>query len=74
MLAIPLELETQIHHLAECEHTDTITLLSRMVNVYRSVIGQRATQDEETLFLKGIESCLAEEWLDDEDEENYRDL
>lgn len=74
MIAIPLELETQITHLAEFEHTDTTTLLSRMVKVYQSLNIQRATTDEETLFLKGIESCLAEEWLDDEDEVNFRDL
>jgi hypothetical protein len=70
MIAIPLDLETQITHLAEFEHTDTTTLLSRMVKVYQSLNIQR----EETLFLKGVESCLADEWLDDEDEVNYRDL
>lgn len=37
MLAIPLELESQINHLAECEHTDTTTLLSRMVSIYQSL-------------------------------------
>lgn len=74
MIAIPLELENQITHLAEFEHTDTTTLLSRMVKVYQSLNIQRATPDEETLFLRGVEASLAEEWLDDEDEANYRDL
>lgn len=74
MIAIPLDLETQITNLAEFEHTDTTTLLSRMVKVYQSMNVQRANNSEETLFLKGIEPCLAEEWLDEEDEVNYRDL
>ena len=75
MIAIPLDLETQITHLAEFEHTDTTTLLSRMVKVYQSLnIKKRATDSEETLFLRGVEASLAEEWLDEEDEVNYRDL
>jgi hypothetical protein len=74
MIAIPLELETQITHLAVSEHIDTTTLLSRMIKVYQSLNIQRATQDEEMLFLRGVEASLAEEWLDEEDEANYRDL
>ncbi len=70
MITIPLDLESQITHLAEYEHTDTTTLISRMIKVYQSLNIQR----EETLFLRGVEASLAEEWLDEEDEANYRDL
>lgn len=70
MITLPLELEQQIQHLAAFEHTDTTTLLSRMVNVYQTVMANH----EEKLFLSGVETSLAEEWDADEDEVNFRDL
>ena len=71
MIAIPLDLENQITHLAEFEHTDPVSFLKGVIDDYTLKNNARA---EETLFLKGVEPCLAEEWLDDEDEANYRDL
>lgn len=68
MIALPTDLEVQIQHLAEFERTDPISFLKRAIAEYS------LKREEAMLFLQGIEPCLAEEWLDDEDEVNYRDL
>lgn len=70
MIALPIELEKQVIQFAQFEHTDPVSFLKRLLDSYTV---KRAT-NEETLFLRGIETSLAEEWLDDEDEVNFRDL
>ena len=71
MIALPMDLEQQVIQFAQFEHTDPVSFLKRVIDDY-SV--KRATQTEETLYLIGVDASLAEEWLDDEDEANYRDL
>jgi hypothetical protein len=68
MIAIPLDLEQQVLQFAQIEHLDPVSFLKRVIANYL------ASQDEETMYLHGIESSLAEEWSDDEDEVNFRDL
>jgi hypothetical protein len=71
---LPAPLEFEINQLAEAEHKPVSTWIAEKLAKVIEDYGQRATQDEETLFLRGVEASLAEEWLDEEDEENYRDL
>ena len=71
MIALPMDLEQQVIQFAQFEHTDPVSFLKRVIDDY-SV--KRATQTEESLYLIGVDASLAEEWLDDEDEANYRDL
>lgn len=70
MIALPLELEQQVIQFAQFEHLDPVSFLKRVIADY----SQRATNSEEMLYLKGVETSLAEEWNDDEDEVNFRDL
>jgi len=71
MIAIPFELEQQVIQFAEFERLDPVTFLNNLIDEY---LLKRAMQSEETVFLRGVESSLADEWLGDEDEANYRDL
>lgn len=71
MLAIPVELEQQVIQFAQFERTDPVSFLKHLLDSYTV---KRATNSEESLFLRGVEVSLAEEWNDDEDEVNFRDL
>lgn len=71
MIALPVELEQQVIQFAQFEHTDPVSFLKRLLDSYTV---NRANRAEETMYLKGIESSLSEEWNGADDEVNFRDL